>query len=131
MEPTAWSHVLGWGEREFEDLRLAGYAYIKQGHYQTALKFFEALVVLTKNHPYDLQTLGALHLQIGDHLAALNYLEQALKLDAEHEPTLLNRAKALFLLGYKRQAFLQIAPLEKSSSSEIANQARALSLAYS
>ncbi len=131
MDRTAWSQILGWGEREKTDLRLAGYSYIKQGHYHTALKFFETLAILEKNNLYDLQTLGALHLQVGDHLAALNYLEQALKLDANHEPTLLNRAKALFLLGYKRQAFLQIAPLEKSSSSEIANQARALSLAYS
>ncbi|MEM7174561.1 MAG: type III secretion chaperone [Chlamydiota bacterium] len=131
MSQTQWAELLDWGEPEIEDLRLAGYSYIKQGQYLVALKFFRTLVLISKNNAYDLQVLGALLLQVGDNLEALNYLEQALKIDATHEFTLLNRAKALFLLGYKRQALIQAAGLEKSSNSHIADQARALTLAYS
>ena len=109
---------------------VTGYSYIKEGQYASAIKFFEALVFLGKNHDYDFQTLGALHLQTGNNLSALNFLETAIKLNPSHEPTLLNRAKALFLLGYKKQAFAQISQLEKSSDDYIASQARALFLAY-
>ena len=130
MSQMNWADLLGWSQTEIEDIRFAGYSYIKQGHYQAALKFFEALVVLSENHAYDLQTLGALYLQIGNNLSALNYLERALKVDPSHEPTLLNRAKVLFLLGYKKQALAQITDLLGSSNGYIANQARALNLAY-
>ena len=63
MSDVNWLELLGWGKGEVEDLRFIGYSYIKQGHYQTALTFFEALVVLNPDNAYDLQTLGALHLQ--------------------------------------------------------------------
>ena len=114
-----------------EDIRFAGFSYIKQGQYEIALKFFETLAFLSKANKYDFQTLGALYLQVGNNLSALNYLERALKLDTAHEPTLLNRAKALFLLGYKRQGLAQASLLERSSDSYVADQARALTLAYS
>ena len=38
---------------------------------------------------------------------ALNYIEKAIKLDPTHAPTLLNRKKVLFALGYKKQALAQ------------------------
>src|SRR5436190_1176214 len=104
MSRTNWLDVLGWGNEEIEDLRFVGYSYIKQGRYDIATTFFEALVVLSSKNPYDLQTLGALYLQKGNNLMALNYIEQALKIEPDHPPTLLNRTKALFALGYKRQA---------------------------
>lgn len=131
MSQTNWIDLLGWGPDQMEDIRFAGYSYVKQGLYQDALKFFEALVVLSGDNLYDLQTLGALYLEVGNNLSALNYLERALKIDTSHEPTLLNRAKALFLLGYKRQGLAQSSQLERSSDPYIANQARALTLAYS
>lgn len=130
MSKINWLELLGWGEEELEDLRFAGYSYAKQGHYEAALKFFKTLVLISGENVYDLQVLGAIYLQMGNNLAALNYLERAIKMAPSHEPTLLNRTKALFLLGYKRQGLSQAAELEKSSTPFIANQAKALSLAY-
>lgn len=131
MSDIKWTEVLGWGEEELEDLRFVGYSYIKQGKYDLAITFFEALVVLDPNSVYDLQTLGALHLQTNNNLAALNYIERSLKLDPNHLPTLLNRTKALFALGYKKQGLAQARSLETAPENSIADQASALILAYS
>ncbi len=110
MSQIEWLSILGWNQDELEDLRFVGYSYIKQGKYDIATTFFEALVILAPESIYDLQTLGALYLQKGNNLMALNYIEKAIKLDPTHLPTLLNRTKALFALGYKRQALSQAAP---------------------
>ncbi len=126
-----WIELLGWNKDQIEDIRFAGYSFAKQGHYEHALKFFEVLVILPEENVYDLQTLGGIYLQVGNNLSALNYLEKALSLDPKHEPTLLNKIKALFLLGYKRQGLTQASHLERSSDPCIADQARALTLAYS
>lgn len=130
MSDVNWLNILGWDNSQLEDLRFVGYSYIKQGKYDIALKFFEALVVLDPKSDYDLQTLGALYLQMGNNLSALDFLERAIKLSKDHGPTLLNRAKALFLLGYKKQGIDQVKALENHPLAEIANQARALALAY-
>ena len=113
-----------------DDLRFVAYSYIKQGHYDTALKIFEALVVLDPKNSYDLQSLGALYLQQGNGLEALHYLDRALKSDPGHFPSLLNRTKALFILGYKKQAVTQAIELEKCKDKEIATQASALLMTY-
>nr|NGX59601.1 hypothetical protein [Chlamydiota bacterium] len=113
MSDVNWLEVLDWGENELEDLRFVGFSYLKQGKYDIALTFFEALVVLTLGNPYDLQTLGAIHLQQNNNLQALNYIERALKIDPDHLPTKLNRAKALLALGYKRQGIRQAEELSK------------------
>ncbi|MBS0606159.1 MAG: type III secretion chaperone [Parachlamydiales bacterium] len=131
MSNVEWLSILGWGGDELEDLRFVGYSYIKQGKYDIATTFFEALVILDPNSSYDLQTLGALFLQRGNNLMALNYIEKALRLDPTHVPTLLNRTKALFALGYKKQGLMQARSLQKNPNEEIANQAQALILAYS
>lgn len=131
MSQINWIELLGWGADQIEDIRFAGYSFLKQGQYENALKFFEVLATLSKENTYDLQTLGGLYLQTGNNLSALNYLERALKSDGTHEPTLLNRVKALLLLGYKRQGLAQAKQLERSSNTYIADQARALALAYS
>lgn len=130
MSEIKWTEVLGWGQEEIDDLRYVAYSYIKQGVYDVALTFFDALAVLAPATPYDLQTIGALHLQIGNGLRALDYIDRALKLEPNHLPTKLNRAKALFMLGYKRQGLVQAIELEKSTDKEIASQAEALVLAY-
>lgn len=130
MSDMNWLEILGWDQTHLEDLRFVGYSYIKQGNYAIALKFFEALTVLTTTSEYDVQTLGALYLQTGNNLAALDFLERAIKLNNTHGPTLLNRAKALFLLGYKKQALDQVKLLETHPTADIANQAKALAHAY-
>lgn len=113
MKSEEWLEILGWGRDELDDLRFVGYSYVRQGHYDTAITFFEALVILAPQSAYDLQTLGALYLQIGNNLASLNYIERALKIEPKHVPSLLNRTKALFSLGYKRQAVMQALELQK------------------
>lgn len=130
MSSVQWSDILGWDSEALEDLRYLGYAYLKQGKYEIARSFFEALITLSGQNSYDLQTLGALYLEVGKNLQALNTIEQALKLDPHHAETLINRAKALFALGYRRQALAQANALLKDTNNHIANQASALLLAY-
>ncbi|MBI5273075.1 MAG: type III secretion chaperone [Chlamydiia bacterium] len=128
--PVNWLEFLGWDQEGVKDLRYAAYSYIKQGVYDVALIFFDALSALAPPSPYDLQTIGALHLQIGNGLKALDYLDRALKADPSHLPTQLNRSKALLMLGYKRQGLLQAMELAKAGDPEIASQASALLLSY-
>jgi len=130
MKSEEWLEVLGWGVEELDDLRFVGYSYIRQGHYDTAITFFEALVILAPQSAYDLQTLGALYLQKGNNLAALNFIERAIKIDPNHLPTLLNRTKALFSLGYRKQAVMQALELKKNPDKRIAGQADALLLVH-
>lgn len=131
MSKINWLKSLGWNEDQLEDLRYAGYAYIRQGKYEIALPFFEALTVLDPNSSYDAQTLGALYLQLNNPVKALKCFDKALKLEADHAPTLLNVTKALFMLG-KREEGLKLAHiLEREPDREIANVAKALILAYS
>lgn len=130
MSDRNWLEILGWGTAEIDDLRIVGYSYLKQGIYDVALTFFNALTVLAPPTFYDLQTLGAIHLQMGNGLKALDYLDQALKLEPNHLPTQLNRAKAFFMLGYKRQGILTVTELAKNENLEISKQASALILAY-
>ena len=131
MSRPNWNEILGWTVDQIDDLRLLGFSYLKQGKYDVATPIFESLVLLSAENPYDLQTLGALYLETGNNLQALNTIEQALKIDPSHDTTLLNRTKALFALGYKRQALAQAKALELLSNQEIAGQAKALLLAHS
>ena len=130
MAHQNWQEILGWGEDELNDLRFVAYSYIRQGVYDVALTIFDALAALTTPSLYDLQTLGALHLQMGHGLKALDYLDKALKLDPNDLQTQMNRAKVLFTLGYKRQGLVQAMELQKAPDKEIASQASALLLAY-
>lgn len=130
MSQMNWQKVLSWGDREINDLRYVAYSYIKEGIYDVALTFFEALAVLTTPTTYDLQTMGALYLQTGNGLKALDYLDRALKNDPDNFLTQLNRAKTLLMLGYKRQGLAQAEILEKNEDKQIADQAAALILSY-
>jgi len=130
MSKMDWMELLGWGNDEIGDLRYVAYSYIKQGIYDVALTFFDAISVLSAPTVYDLQTIGALYLQLGNGLKALDFLDRALKMDPMHLSTQLNRAKALFMLGYKRQGLAQVATLEKCDDKDIAAQSAALVLAY-
>lgn len=130
MSTTPWLELLGWTEEDLNDLRFVGYSYIKQGHYETALKFFEALVILSPDSAYDHQTLGAIYLEMGDNNKALKSIDDALMIDPNHEPTLLNRAKALFLLGYTERAKTLALQLTKVKNRTLSDNAEALLLAY-
>ena len=130
MSSLKWSEIVGWDADALEDLRYLGYAYLKQGKYDIAQSFFEALVTFNQSDAYDLQTLGGLYLETGKNLQALSTIEQALKIEPNHSTTLLNRVKALFALGYRRQAIAQAKALVGHSDVQIANQASALLLSY-
>ncbi len=130
MGKIDWMKELGWTEEQLEDLRYAGYAYIRQGKYDIALPFFEALVVLNPESAYDAQTLGALFLQLDQPAKAAKALDRALKLETDHAPTLLNFTKALFMLG-KQDEGLKLAHMLKAEPDiRISNAAWALVLAY-
>ncbi len=130
MSSVDWSGITGWSPQVIEDLRNLGFVYLKQGKFDLARSFFEVLTVVSKENPYDFQTLGAIYLEIGKSLQALNIIEEALILDPHHPPTLINRTKVLFLLGYRRQAVAQAELLIKHPDEMIANQANALLIAY-
>lgn len=131
MSPMNWLEILGWDKNKVDDLRYVAFSYIKQGGYDIALSFFDAIVILTPPNAYDLQTIGALHLQLGNSLKALDYLDRALTIEPNHLPTQLNRAKVLFMLGYKKQGIQQAQELTNCPDPDIAAAASALILGYS
>lgn len=124
-----WLEILGWNQKQINDLRYTAYSYANQGIYEVALKCYDALSVLSPI-PADLQMLGALHLQMGNGEKALENLDRALQMVPTDPQTQLNRAKALFMLGNKRQGLMQAIELEKSTDKMISSQAAALLLAY-
>ena len=126
-----WKQFLGFDNTQIDDLRYVGYSYIKEGHYHIAIRFFEALTILEPKSAYDFQTLGALYLQTNQLQYSLNYLERALRLEPTHELTMLNKLKALYLLGYQKQANKLADELIKSASLPIRTKAESLLLAYS
>lgn len=131
MGKIHWAKTIGWGEEQFDDLRMAGYAYLRQGKYEIALTFFEALIVLDPESAYDAQTLGGLYLQLNNPVKALKCFDRALKIEADHAPTLLNVAKALFMLGKKEEGLKLVHILENEPNIVISNTAKALIMAYS
>lgn len=126
-----WKDSLGWTDEQLEDLRYVAFAYIRQGKYDIALPIFEALCVIDPENAYDSQTLGALYLQLGHPNKALKSFDRALKLDADHTPTLLNLAKTFFMLGRKQEGLKLANILKNEPNPAIANAAKALLLAYS
>ncbi len=131
MSKILWKERLGWTDEHIEDLRYTGFSYIRQGKYDIALSFFEALIILDPNSSYDLQTLGAIYLQINQHNKALEYFDRALRLKGTDQgAVLLNLAKTFFSLEKKAEGMKILQQLKKHSNKEIANQAKALLLAY-
>lgn len=130
MGKIDWCELLGWDEDQLEDIRYAAFAYIRQGKYDVAIPLFAALVVLDSSNAYDAQTLGALHLQLGNADQAVRYLDHALKLEGDHAATLLNLCKARFLQG-KRAEGLKLCKMLLKEEGAISNVAEALQLAYS
>lgn len=131
MSKINWRKSLGWSEEVIEEMRSTGYSYVRQGKYDIALPFFEALCVLEPDSAYDAQTLGAIHLQMNNPAKALKYFDKALKIDGDHAPTLLNLTKALFMLGKKDEGLKLANILKNEKNQAIANMAKALILAHS
>lgn len=131
MSHINWNEILGWSETGLEELRFSGFSFLRQGHYQKALLFFEALRILEPTNPYNVQTLGALHLQMGEGEKALEILDEALFLDPTHAPTLLNKTKALLMVHQKREALSLAKTLIGNEDLTIANDALALLTSYS
>lgn len=130
MSKMNWTEKLGWTEEHIEDLRYTGFSYIRQGKYDIALAFFEALTVLERNNTYDIQTLGAIYLELNQPEKALVYFDKALTLEKDHAPTLLNLAKAFFMLGKKEEGLKLANILKNESDKYISNVAKALIMAY-
>lgn len=131
MLDNEWKAILGWDDNHLDELRISGYSFLRQGHYQKAILFFEALVILDPCSAYDFQTLGGLYLQIGENEKALSTLDHALRLQGDHLPSLLNKTKALFCLEKFDEAFAIATYLTTCSDSTIANDAEALLMSYS
>lgn len=130
MGKKDWQKELGWNVEHLEELRTTGYSYIRQGKYDVALSFFEALEVLGSNEAYDAQTLGALYVELNQPSRALRLLDKALKLEGDHTPTLLNLTKAFFMLGKREDALRLCRVLKDDPNPGIANMAKAMLLAY-
>jgi tetratricopeptide (TPR) repeat protein len=131
MSRINWTEQLNWTNEHLEDLRYTGYAYLRQGKYEIAITFFEALTVLDPENAYDSQTLGALFLQMGEPKKALKWLDHALKIEGDHAPTLLNLCKALFMLNKKEEGLKLANILKNEPNVMISNVAKALILAHS
>lgn len=131
MSRKNWKGLLGWTEEHIDELRNTGYAYILQGKYDIAIPFFEALNVLENDNAYDAQTLGALYVETNQPSKAVRFLDKALKMDADHTPTLINLTKAFFMLGKREEAVRLCKILKNDANPSVANLAEALLLAYS
>ncbi|HRW58126.1 MAG TPA: tetratricopeptide repeat protein [Chlamydiales bacterium] len=123
MSSIAWLEILNWNETQLTDLKNVGYQYVLQGKYDIALKIYKALVTLNPNDNYNNKILGSIYLELNNPLEALNFYNQALKLDPDDAYTEMNRAKSLYLLGYHKQATQAMQKLSMSSNKKVAQEA--------
>ena len=131
MAKRDWLATLGWTNLHVEDVRHTGYSYVRQGKYEIALPFFEALVVIDPEGAYDCQMLGAIYVQIGQPEKAIKYLNKALQADVDHSPTLLNLTKAFFMSGRIADGLRLARLLQKDKDPFISGNASALLMCYS
>lgn len=131
MSKINWMEQLGWTDEQIEDLRYTGFSYVRQGKYDIALSFFEALTTLDPKNVYDIQTLGAIYLQLNQQDNAIKSLKTALALEPPTPaPILLNLAKTYFSIGKKEEGIQIIRNLKNDTNPAISNMAKALLLAY-
>lgn len=131
MAKRDWMKTLDWSEEHVEAVRHTAYSYIRQGKYDIAIPFFEALVILDPNSVYDFQMLGALYVQTNQAEKAIKYLDKALQTEADHGPTLLNLSKAFFMAGRISDGIRLAKLLQNDKDPYIAGNASALLLCYS
>ena len=125
-----WTELLGWDKEQIDEIRFFGFSLLREGKYERARLFFEVLLILDGTSAFDRQTLGALYLEIGENEQAVSQLDHALSLEPAHEPTLLNKAKALFTLQHNDEAIAIAERLQKSTNEIIANDAEALIMTH-
>jgi tetratricopeptide (TPR) repeat protein len=125
MVKKNFKEILNLTNESMEDLRYVAYSYLRAGKYDLATLFFESLLILNNEQSYDLKTLGALYLQQGDNVKALDLLDKALKKEKDFF-AMLNRAKALLGLGYKKQALIQAQAIVNCEEKNISSQAAAI-----
>jgi tetratricopeptide (TPR) repeat protein len=130
MGKVNWREKMHVTEDQISDLRYAGYSYLRQGKYDIALRFFEALIILDPESSYDAQTIGAMYLETGNPGKALIQFDRALKLEADHAPTLLNLCKAFFMLGRVEEGLKLAHILKGNADPKASSVSRALILAY-
>ena len=132
MSELNWSKILDWDDEKIEEFRLTAFLYIREGKYDIAQSFCETLAILNPESSYDLETLGALYLQLNNPVNALTYLDKARAIDPNSQTIQINRIKALLQLGYREEGVrLLNAFIPKCSDKFIASDAEALKLAYS
>jgi predicted Zn-dependent protease len=130
MARRDWLQTLGWDTSHTSELRHAAYAYIRQGKYDIALPFFEALVVLEPKSTYDSQILGALYVELNQPEKAIKAFDTALQSEESHGPTLLNLTKAFFMAGKKEDGVRLAKILQNDKDPYIAGNASALLMCY-
>ncbi len=130
MATRDWKKELGWSEDHLEEMRNIAYSYIRQGKYDIALPFFDALTVLEPDSVYDLQLLGAVYVQLNRPKLAIRYLNKALQLEGDHGPTLLNLMKAFFMSQMIEDGLRLARILQQDSDPFISSSAKALLLCY-
>jgi predicted Zn-dependent protease len=131
MSQVNWLEALGWGHQQLSDLRCAAWSHLRQGQYKKALILLEALTILAPDDAYAFREVGALYLQLGDSMKAIEWLDQALLLDPAHLPSQVNKAKALLLLGYRNEGLALAHSLAQSADRLIQDRSTALVMAYS
>jgi tetratricopeptide (TPR) repeat protein len=131
MARRDWKKELGWTDVHTDEMRHAAYAYVRQGKYDIALPLFEGLVVLEPEDVYSMQVLGALYVQLGEPLKAIKHLDQALQIDADHGPTLLNLTKAFFMAGRIEDGLRLAKILKNDKDPYISGNSSALIMCYS
>src|SRR5262245_30189520 len=121
MSSINWMDKLKWTDEHIEDLRYTGFSYIRQGKYDIALAFFEALEISDPERVYDAQTLRELYLQLNQFQKALKCFDRALKLETEdHGPTLLNLAKTFYAMGKKEEGLKLVNILKNEKNQSVA-----------
>lgn len=130
MSDYNWCKHLNLSEEDLDDLRFTAYSYLRQGKYDIAASMFEALVVLAPESSYDLQTLGALYLELNRFEEAIRMLDRALQLEGNHSPTLMNLCKAFFSIGKIEEGKKLAQLLEKDHNPRVASVAKALLIAW-
>ena len=96
--------TLGWSKRHFDETRSCAYLYFKQGSFDIARKFFQALVLLDPNSIYDQLMLGSSLLELDETKQALQCFNHVLDLKPDHTQALFLRFKALLALQDNIQA---------------------------
>ncbi|NGX34804.1 MAG: hypothetical protein K1060chlam1_01160 [Candidatus Anoxychlamydiales bacterium] len=125
-----WQSYLELSDESIEDLRSVGYLYVKQGCFDIALDFFNALLIFNPGNTYDESIVGALYLENGKYTEALEHLDESLKVEPKNYLVLLNKAKTLFSLGYRTEALAITKMISNCPNKKLASQALALLQAY-